>query len=438
MGNKVLVVYSGRLGVGGANIFLRDLLKRLLQTAKVRFYTLSLRVEKGFLHISLGAVWCLHGELQEHVLHSCHARTSSNVLSEVIRPIRVFIKIVKPRVMVVNSVDPMVLNIVDGLLNIVPNCYLVVHDGGFFCPLKHMWDPLEGKPCNIYCLELGRVPEYCMAAAALLKIGYVQPTLNPLKTRYLRLTKSLIRGSGSFHELWKVSRRVIEQSVVITPSRFMMDLVKRFASANAIVIRHGAPGELFFLAKKRKKPSLIKIGFIGDVSLHKGVHVLLKAIDATFRRQSNIADKIAFYIIGPVHLFSSISMGIVRRYTRLISDRIKLLCPIRSRAKIYSLLDVVVLPSICCESAGLTVVEGVASGRYAIASRLGGVPAYLEGYPRGLLVEPGNAYELANAIIRVAEMVSSSDLARAIDTRRYISTLYNVALEYAHLVLKDC
>ncbi len=438
MGNKVLVVYSGRLGVGGANIFLRDLLKRLLQIAKARFYTLSLRVEKGFLYISLGVIWGSHSELQEHVLYSCHTRISSNALSEVIRPIRVFTKIVKPRVMVVNSADPMVLSIVEGLLDIVPNCYLVIHDGGFFCPLKHMWDPLEGKPCNIYCLELGRVPEYCMAAAALLKIGYVQPALNPLKIRYLRLTGSFIKGSESFHEFWKVSRRVIEQSVVITPSRFMMDLVKRFASANAIVVRHGAPAELFSLAKKQKNPSLIRIGFVGDVSLHKGVHVLFKAIDAIFRRQSNIVGKIFFYIVGPIHLFSSISMGLVRRYTKLIGSRVKLVGLIRSRAKIYSSLDVVVLPSICCESAGLTVVEGVASGRYVIASRVGGVPEYLEGYPRGLLVEPGNAYELANAIIRVAEIVSSRDLARTIDTRRFISTLYDVALKYAHLILKDC
>jgi len=443
MSHKVLIVYSGKLGVGGANVFLKDLLKHLLKITEIQFYTLNLRMKRSLLYMSLGMVRESHDGLREYVLRSyCmpFVWDFDTGLNMVKKCISVFAKTIKPHVMFVNSVDPIVLSIVNELLDIIPVCYLVVHDGGFFCPLKHMWDPLKGRPCHMSCLELGGIPEYCIAVTTSLGIGYMQPLFNPLKMQYLKLTRyfTRYRYPRKFQELWKISRKVMSRAMIIAPSLFMADLVKKFAGVNAIVIRHGAPEELFCLAKERREAGSIRIGFVGDISLHKGIHILFQSIGIVLKKCLDAIDKVVFYVIGSFHPFSSTSMGIIRHYIKSLSDRVKLVGPTRSRTKIYSLLNVVILPSVCHENAPLTVIEGIASGKYVIASHVGGVPEYLKDYPRGILVEPGNAYELANAITYIVEMISSGDSVEIpIDTRKYVSDFRNVALKYAHLLLRN-
>jgi glycosyltransferase involved in cell wall biosynthesis len=58
----------------------------------------------------------------------------------------------------------------------------------------------------------------------------------------------------------------------------------------------------------------------------------------------------------------------------------------------------VVLPSRCLEAFGLPLAEAMSHGKPAIASRIGGMPSIVEDGVTGLLVEPGNASELAGKI----------------------------------------
>jgi glycosyltransferase involved in cell wall biosynthesis len=64
---------------------------------------------------------------------------------------------------------------------------------------------------------------------------------------------------------------------------------------------------------------------------------------------------------------------------------------------------VAVIPSVWAEAFGLTVVEAMAAGRPLVASRIGGIPELVEQDRTGLLVEPGNADELARAIQRLLD-----------------------------------
>jgi glycosyltransferase involved in cell wall biosynthesis len=69
--------------------------------------------------------------------------------------------------------------------------------------------------------------------------------------------------------------------------------------------------------------------------------------------------------------------------------------------RFMSASDAVVVPSTWQEPAGLVVVEAMATSRPVIASRVGGIPEYLSEGEAGLLVEPGNPSQIAEAILRI-------------------------------------
>ena len=60
--------------------------------------------------------------------------------------------------------------------------------------------------------------------------------------------------------------------------------------------------------------------------------------------------------------------------------------------------DVVVVPSVCAEGFPRAVVEGLATGRPVLASRIGGIPEILTGEFERFLMEPGDAGMIASAL----------------------------------------
>ena len=70
----------------------------------------------------------------------------------------------------------------------------------------------------------------------------------------------------------------------------------------------------------------------------------------------------------------------------------------------YAAADALALPSKnMSEGFGLTLLEANATGLPVVASRIGGIPSVVRDGYNGLLVEPGNAEVLAQAIARLIE-----------------------------------
>lgn len=68
---------------------------------------------------------------------------------------------------------------------------------------------------------------------------------------------------------------------------------------------------------------------------------------------------------------------------------------------LMAMADVVATPSVWQEPAGLVVIEGMAVGRPVVATRVGGIPEYLADGQTGILVDPGQPDQLAQALLRV-------------------------------------
>ncbi|HEU4505742.1 MAG TPA: glycosyltransferase [Nitrospira sp.] len=80
-----------------------------------------------------------------------------------------------------------------------------------------------------------------------------------------------------------------------------------------------------------------------------------------------------------------------------LSSFVRFTGPRRDIPRILPLLDVFVLPSLY-EGFGIAILEAMAAGRPVVATAVGGIPEFVVPGETGLLVEPGNAEALAEAI----------------------------------------
>lgn len=145
--------------------------------------------------------------------------------------------------------------------------------------------------------------------------------------------------------------------------------------------------------------------FSGRLSFEKGTLELVKAFDKAQLKNSKLL------IIGGVwygtkkggpylNLLQSIKNNDII-YTGYInhSDIAKLLCA----------GDVGVVPSICNEAAGLSAIEFMRSRMYVIASKMGGIPEYLNNNGC-MLVDFDNSNQFINDLSKAIVQVYNSDL----------------------------
>jgi spore coat protein SA len=139
--------------------------------------------------------------------------------------------------------------------------------------------------------------------------------------------------------------------------------------------------------------------YVGRLTPVKGVHVLIKAFSEIHRRMPNVrliitgssffggAAKTA-YEQQLVDLAEPVSNAIV--FTGYLPhDQLKYL---------YSIVDMIVLPSVWQDPCPLVVLEAMASGTCLLSTAVGGVPEVMVNGQTGVLIEPDNAEILTEAV----------------------------------------
>jgi glycosyltransferase involved in cell wall biosynthesis len=176
--------------------------------------------------------------------------------------------------------------------------------------------------------------------------------------------------------------------VVVSPSQFVLDNLRSagfFKDTQMVRLPLGVPGGG---PAPEKKYDRILILYVGGLSDHKGLPVLIKA----FRGLP--AENVRLDIIG--------TGKDEARYRAMASGdgRITFLGYIDNdrMAGFYRGANVTVIPSICYDNSPMVFYESIMGGTPVVGSRTGGIPELVEEGVNGLLFEPGDSAGLARLL----------------------------------------
>jgi len=269
-----------------------------------------------------------------------------------------------------------------------------VHDYWFLCPRAHFMDN-DQDVCaidhsNFKCVK-------CLSGLLLYKCKKVK--INSFRT-YIELVKNLIKVGlniwkylFAFYYVYYFRPKVIKEifnkvDLFIIPSRRLYDQLFKYGIPKNKMINSdlGISDIDTNTVEKIPSPSL-RFGFIGSLSVHKGIEVLI----AVFNK---IAD-------ATLDIYGYSEEDAKKKCLELIKNkniRIKGEFQHDNVKNIFLNIDVLIVPSLCMENSPLTVREAFATKTPVIASDIGGLSEMVEDGKTGFLFEAGNLEQLSEKI----------------------------------------
>jgi len=243
------------------------------------------------------------------------------------------------------------------------------------------------------------VPAVQRGAASLLRRAGLGAPLHRIHDLLPRTTESLLglvrRVSPPASDLAAAMdrraahlRRVLDDvDLVLAPTAFARQRAIEFGLPAARVLEC-AYGVVEPPTLPRRPGPRRRVGYVGTLAPHKGVHVLVEAfrgVDGSDLRLD-------------VHGSLAVQPGYAAALKHAASgdDRIRFrgAFPEGRQGESLADLDVLVVPSLWWENSPLVVLEALAHGILVVASATGGVPELIDAGRSGLLFEPGDVSAL--------------------------------------------
>lgn len=186
---------------------------------------------------------------------------------------------------------------------------------------------------------------------------------------------------------------------VLVPTRLMENILKgNGLRAEKIVFCPYGINLANFNPGPRQEDTKLRVGFIGTLYEHKGVHVLLQAV-RTLPAQAQLELK----IYGRTDEFPAYVEGLKRLAAGDSRIRFCGTFPNHQIGEVFSQLDVLVVPSIWYENTPLVIYSAQAARCPVIASNLGGMAEVIHHGINGLLFAVGDVAGLGHILAAVAE-----------------------------------
>lgn len=146
-------------------------------------------------------------------------------------------------------------------------------------------------------------------------------------------------------------------------------------------------------------PAAPVVGVVGNIQEWKGQHVLLEAMKDVVRTHPNA---VALIVGGP-HRSGRVYAEGLRSYVEEngLQGNVIFTGTREDVPDVMNAMDVVAHTSVRGEPFGRVIIEGMSVGRPVVATAAGGVPEFVHDGEDGMLVQPGDAAELASVLRRI-------------------------------------
>jgi glycosyltransferase involved in cell wall biosynthesis len=166
--------------------------------------------------------------------------------------------------------------------------------------------------------------------------------------------------------------------------------------------------------------------FVGRLVRQKGILTLLQAM-------KHCGPHSRLVIVGRGELSDAVQEFID---SAGLGDRIRFVGPLWGDevTRFIGNCAAVVIPSEWYDNLPMILCRANAMGKPVIASRINGIPEYVQDGINGYLFEPGNAFELATLIDRILELSPSNYASLSNSTRKFAEDVLDYPNHYANLM----
>lgn len=199
---------------------------------------------------------------------------------------------------------------------------------------------------------------------------------------------------------------VFKESSVIILSKYLYDDIKTFVSKEQVYICPNGVKDIIenSVPKPENKPGYIKILFLSNLIVLKGVFILIEACEILLRRGHNFS---CDFVGGEGDVSSHQFKKVVEK--RGLTETVKYLGKRygEDKNKVYQSADIFVLPTMN-DCFPLVLLEAMQYGLPAISTVEGGIPDIVENNVTGFMVDQNNPVDLADKL----EILMNNDTLR--------------------------
>ncbi len=322
---------------------------------------------------------------------------------------RQFLGNTRPDIVHVNSCYLLSASTVKAVKELQLPLVMTLHDFWFTCPRITLLKP-SGKVCTVpenpaecaWCLATERRRFRWAEMASRGAINTLTQSLiqSPLGARALGVYPD---AAEILYRRKRLLEALNQSDVILAPSQFLRQVfVRQGIDPDKIIYSRLGLDTSHWVSPAEVAPRTsdeVRIGYIGQLSPHKGVHLLIRAF--THLNFSNRSARLKIY--GNPDAFPAYSRSLQKLAGANTQVEFAGGFDNRRIAEILAETDVTVVPSIWYENSPITIMEALTAGTPVVTANLGGMPELVQDTVNGLLFKPGDSHDLARQLQRLLD-----------------------------------
>jgi glycosyltransferase involved in cell wall biosynthesis len=211
-----------------------------------------------------------------------------------------------------------------------------------------------------------------------------------------------------------------EAAALICPSQFLVDTLRSrgLPEGKLHMIQHGLDKTSWIESDGRNVDGVFRIGYLGQIDKHKGVHLLLRAYN-----ELEVNTPLELVVYGDLTAIPNYANSLINIASTNPNIRFLGKYDYSNVAKIFAQLDVLVIPSIWNEIGPWVMYEALDTKTPVIASDIPNMSHIIRHEENGLLFKTGYWQDLAQQLQRLIE--SESLRSHLIDGITPVNTIEN-------------